>query len=222
MNPDWFSAVLEEYRSLRAEAVTARDAQLSILRLALPVLAALIGVGVSLKNDDRLLAGVLLSIALPVIFVLTFELWLGQVQRSIRAGNVVAAIEQRLADLFRGEQYNGASLSPPMGWEQWLRRRDGPTWRPNLSQQQWESTLGAALIFIFLFIAAVVSYGLGVSFLAERSDKTAMHVAIVTAFLTFGYLIGRARVAIRALGRKETVPSAEEIWPAAGTWRESA
>jgi hypothetical protein len=216
MDPDWFSAVVEEYRSLRAEAVTARDAQLSILRLALPLLAALVGVGVSLNSSDEqdaLLAGVLLSIVVPVIVALIFELWLGQVQRSIRAGNVVAAIEQRLSDHFAGKSED---LPPPMGWEQWLRRRDNPPWRRGLSQQQLESTVSALVIFGFLFIATVGSFFLGLSFLEDRRDQTAIHVAIATALGTVGYLIVRTRVAITGLERRETVPPVDEIWPRGG------
>lgn len=220
LDPQWYAALLEEYKSLRAEAVTARDAQLSVLRLAVPLAAALIGVGVSLKSGedslDGLLAGILLSMALPTIVALTFELWLGQVQRTVRLGSVVAGIERRLADLFRSGTLGAGLPGPPMGWEQWLRRPDDSA---GLSRQQRESTTTAVATFAFLFLAAGGSFGLGLSFLFSRASDTAAYVAIGIGVFVFGYLFVRAFYAIRGLDDRGQPPSPHDVWPEEGEWR---
>jgi hypothetical protein len=216
-DPDWYLAVLEEYRSLRTEAITARDAQLAILRLALPLLAALVGIGVSFSSKDSLIAGILLSFAVPIIVALTFELWLGQVQRSLRAGSVVAAIEKRLARAFKG---NGRR--PPVGWEQWLRRRDSRGWArtQSLSLQRRESFWGSTIIFIFFFLAAAGSFVLGYHYLSQspHPHDTAERVAVGVFILISIYLIARAIFGTIGLGKREKVPTAEEVWPLSGDW----
>lgn len=231
LDRQWYAAVLEEYKSLRAEAVTARDAQLSVLRLALPLIAALVGIGVSQKEEDELLAGILLSIV-PVIVGLTFELWLGQVQRTIRAGSVVAAIEKRLGTAFWSDEPGAEPLRPPMGWEQWLRRPGKPPsskrWlrrprkrkRSRLSHQQRESTTSAAVTFAFLFVSAVGSLALGGSFLYHPDEPTLVSVVLAVGAVSIVYLPVRALLAVRGLRRRELIPLAAEVWPKGARWTE--
>jgi hypothetical protein len=215
LSQQWLGAVLEEYKSLRAEAVTARDAQLSVLRLALPLLVALIGIGVSQKKEDELLAGVLLTIV-PVIVGLTFELWLGQVQRTIRLGSVVAAIERRLAELPSDDGAGGADLGRPMGWELWLRRSDGSGSPFGLSPQQRESTVSAAVTFTFFVILAGGSLALGVVFLFDH-DNTVGFISLGMVPLVIGYLFVRVRFAVLGLRDRESVPAVGELWFEDGT-----
>lgn len=200
---------MEEYKSLRAEAVTARDAQLSVLRLAVPLLAALIGLGVTLRAES-FLGAFLLSIVVPVIVILTFELWIGEIQRSVRAGAVVGAIEERLRKVFAE-----SGLAPPMGWELWLRNAAPGIW-PNMnrtSQQERESVIRALIISGFLLLIALGSYGLGLHFLWHQEYKTLMYVtagAVGVGLLLLGV---RIYYAVRGLIHRNEIPNPQELWP---------
>lgn len=210
LNPEWYTAVLEEYKSLRSEAVTARDAQLSVLRLAVPLLAALIGLGVTQK-DESFIGPLLLSVVVPSIVILTFELWIGEIQRSVRAGSVVAAIERRLGDVFESHH-----LGPPMGWEQWLRIPAKGGW-PNIaksSQQQHDSVVRVTVISVFLLVLAGCSLVLGLHFLWHNKYETLMWVNLVLVAGSIFFLIGRVIFAVFGIRSRDTVPDREEIWPA--------
>lgn len=208
-DPDWYLGVLEEYRSLRTEATTARDAQLSILRLAVPLLAALIGLGVSLRNGESLVAGLLLLAAVPAIAALTFEMWLGEIQRSVRAGSVVGAIEQRLGELFKGR-----ADGPPMGWELWLRRPDHPPYPkpPSPSQQQHDSVVTAMVISAFLLLVALVSAALGFYFLRHNDYSAVSYAVGGTVVVSLLALVERARRAVRGLRHRNNVPKPADVW----------
>jgi hypothetical protein len=212
MNSDWYIAVLEEYKSLRSEAVTARDAQLSVLRLGVALVAALIGLGVTLRSEN-FLGGILLSIVVPVFVILTFELWIGEIQRSVRAGAVVAAIEERLANIFRHE-----GLAPPMGWELWLRSRPhNPSWpdSPRASQQQRDSVIRALVISGFLFFIALGSCILGIHFLWHDKYRAATYITGSVVGIGLVLLVVRAFFAMRGIRHRDAVPSSDELWPAA-------
>lgn len=209
IDQSWYSAVLEEYKSLRHEAVTARDAQLSVLRLAVPLLGALIGLGVTLKAEG-VLGGFLLAILVPAIVVLTLEMWVGEIQRSVRAGSVVAAIEQRLAEVYSEHRFG-----PPMGWERWLRSSAPPLWPTSRmrSQQQRESVGHVLVISGFLLFIAFGSCALGLHFLWHDGHKTLMWGtlgAVGMAFLAAGIRVPRT---LRGLARHSEVPAGQEVWP---------
>jgi hypothetical protein len=208
LNEKWYTAVLEEYKSLRTEAVTARGAQLSVLRLAVPLLAALIGLGVTLRKDT-VVGGLLLGVAVPVIVALTFEMWIGEIQRSVRAGSVVAAIERRLGELFKDVEFGR-----PMGWEQWLRELAEPVFgkRQPRSQQQRESVFSAMVISVFLFLVAIVSFGLGLHFLWHNDEEPVMYVTAGVIGVGLALLFVRAFFAVKGIENRNVVPKAGELW----------
>jgi hypothetical protein len=214
---EWYAALLEEYKSLRTEAVTARDAQLSILRVAVPLLAALIGLGVSLGQDeDKVVGGFLIVWSVPFVVGLTFEMWFAEVKRSVRAGVVVAAIERRLGKVFRpSDEAVAAALRPPMGWERWLRDNEATHHRfwKKRSQQQNESVISAVVIFAFLFVVTIVSTVLGFSYLSQSNDFPAMCETIIAVGLGYVYLIVRGGFAVRDINRRNEIPDEEEVWP---------
>lgn len=208
MDGDWFRAVLEEYRSLRSEAVRARDAQMAVLRLSVPLLAALIGLGVTLRKENYE-GGVLLGVVVPFVATITFELWIGEIRRTVRAGSVVAAIEERLATYF-----NGAPEGPPMGWETWLRRR--PQNRryassPTTSQQEHDSLVLAIVIASFFLLVSVGSCVLGIIFLWGKYEAAAWVVIATTAVLHISLVI-RVIFAVRGIRLRDRPPSPAEVW----------
>lgn len=212
VNAEWYTALLEEYKSLRTEALTARDAQQSILRLAVPLLAALIGLGVSVSlKDESVVGGLLLAVSVPIVVALTFEMWVAEVQRSVRAGSVVAAIERRLGELF-----DGRTPGSPMGWELWLRSETRPPHgkKQERSQQQGDSVFSAAVIFVFLLIVAVISAGLGIYFLGHHGHSAEMWVTGGAISVGFLLLFVRAVFAASRIERLNEVPEGDEVWPA--------
>jgi hypothetical protein len=209
IDENWYLAVLEEYKSLRHEAVTARDAQLSVLRLSVPLLGVLIGLGVTLKTES-VLGAFLLSIVVPAIVIMTLELWIGEIQRSVRAGSAVAAIEQRLSEIFAGY-----GLGPPMGWERWLRSSAPPLWPTSKmrSQQERDFVFHALIISGFLLVIAVGSCALGLHFLWHDGHKALMWATMGMVSLALLLITVRAPLAVRGLIHRNRVPSRQELWP---------
>jgi hypothetical protein len=209
---EWYSAVLEEYKSLRSEAVTARDAQLATLRVAIPLLAALIGLGSALRSQS-FVGGLVLSVAVPLIVFLTSEMLIGEINRSLRAGAVVGAIERRLADLF-----DGYEPGPPMGWERWLRSQaDDKPWgvRQRLSQQERDSLVRVLVISAFLLLVALGSYVVGLHFMWHDNCLTVMYITgslMGAIFVAYGI---RVYVGILAIRARHEIPPVSEIWPGA-------
>jgi hypothetical protein len=204
--------MLEEYRSLRSEAVKAREAQLSTLQLGVALVAALIGLGVTLRAED-FVGGGLLSVVVPVMVGLTFELWIGEVRRSVRAGAVVAAIEKRLALHFKNNP-----LGPPMGWEIWLRRKTiSDAWphksKKQRSQQEHDSRVLALVISGFLFVVALGSCVLGLHFLWHNkySDPTYIIGGVIGIGLIL--LVVRAGFAAHGIRLRDEPPEPDEVWP---------
>ena len=205
---DWYGSVLEEYKSLRAEATSARDAQLAVLRLALPTLVALMGVGVSLREAE-LLGPFLLAFLVPISAIFTFELWIDELQRSVRAGAVVGAIELRLSDLFSKNE-----IAPPLGWELWLRTPDDRRRFKAVARQHRETMLRVLTISMFLAVIAAVGFGLGIHFWPTDS---ATGKTLVVTLVGLGFLVFAARIvhAVSTLRHYQEVPACEEIWPVA-------
>lgn len=175
----------------------------------MPLLAALIGLGVTLRSES-FLGAFLLSVVVPVIVILTFELWIGEIQRSVRAGAVVAAIEDRLRSIFAD-----SGLGPPMGWELWLRSAAPGIWpNPNkTSQQERDSVVRALIISGFLLFIALGSYGLGLHFFWHDKYRTLMYVTAAVVGVSLLLLGVRIRFAVRGLIHRNEIPRQQELWP---------
>jgi len=116
---DWFTASLEEYKTLREESQAALDRQLSIVRFGVLVVGTLIGLGLKTRHD-AFIGALVLTVFVPMSVYLVLSMYLAEVERSVRAGAVVAAIECKLG-------LSSSHERPPIGWERWLRGLT-PTW----------------------------------------------------------------------------------------------
>jgi hypothetical protein len=206
MDSDWYTAVLEEYKSLRAEAVTARDAQLSVLRIGVALIAGLIALGATLRNEE-FLGGLLLSVIVPILVILTLELWIGEIQRSVRAGAFVAAIEHRLALLFAEKD-----LDPPLAWETWLRNKSDASGIAVTSQQQKDSLVRSLVISGFLFLVAGGSCGLGLHFLWHHEYRSMTYAVGISVGISLVLLLVRAGFAVNGIKRRESAPDSGKVW----------
>lgn len=209
MDDYWFRSMIEEYRSLRSEAVKAREAALRTLQLGVALVAALVGLGVTLRSE-KFLGGGLLSVVVPVMVGFTFELWIGEIRRSVRAGAIVAAIEQRLAQYFKDD-----SLGPPMGWETWLRRpakNSYPVVDEGRSQQEHDSLVLALAISAFLFIVALGSCVLGLHFMWHDKYSGATEVVGVVIGVGLILLVVRAYFAVHGIKLRDKPPDPSTVW----------
>ena len=115
---EWLSTTLEEYRAVRAEILAAFKLQQQVIAFGVTVLAAATALGLNfLQKDPTVTVG--LGLIAPLIALVVILVWVGELERMVRAGAWVSMIEQRLWNLF-GE------LPPPLGWETALRGGESP------------------------------------------------------------------------------------------------
>jgi 8-oxo-dGTP diphosphatase len=114
----WLNVVLEEYKAVRAEILVSLQLQQQVIAFGITVLGAASAVGLNfLQSNVYVSAGIgLISPAIALVVVLV---WVGELERMVRAGAWVALTERRLATSF-------APLPPPLGWESALRGVGNP------------------------------------------------------------------------------------------------
>ena len=200
---DWLTVVLEEYKSLRAEAVAARDAQLAVLRFGVAIVGVVAAIGVSLRDRESVLAGAMLCVIVPGIVLFVVELWMGEIERTIRTGNFIAAIELQVSQHFQGR-----SVAPPMAWEGWLRRRDGD--QP--SAQQRASFVRTVVILCLFLSVSIGSCTAGEFFMGSGNVIELWLFPFVTA-VVLGSLITRVVFVYRRLRAESNKPlDPQEFW----------
>lgn len=112
---DWIAVAMEEYKTLRQESQAAIDRQERVLASGTAVTALVLGVGANAARGSTV-SIVLLLVLAPLLACLVTIMWLGEVERMLRAGAYVSLIEQRVNSEFHGGK-------PALGWESFLRRR---------------------------------------------------------------------------------------------------
>lgn len=140
---DAVEIALEEYKSLRQESLMALERQHTVLRFGIGLVGVLIGIGLQLQ-DEEVLATVLLLLFVPVLIVFTVILWMGEVERMVRAGTYLAKLERKV------NQAEGSGTDP-LGWEQYLRA-EGEATTPRLRSGYH----AIFVIFVLLVLASLV------------------------------------------------------------------
>jgi hypothetical protein len=107
----WLGAALEEYKSLRAESLTAIQGLQSTLRFSLTGLAALFVLGFPVI--DSAAGGVVFSILLPLFAVLLYLVWAIEFARMVRVGKYIEELERHVNRAIPG-------TPSALNWEQWL------------------------------------------------------------------------------------------------------
>lgn len=113
VDEQWLIAALEEYKALRAEALAAIDRQQQVAGSGVAFTGVVLGIGAAAKGGS-LLQGVLLGGLLPAIALFVVVVWLGEVERQVRAGKYLADLEARIGARF---------AEAPLSWESELRSR---------------------------------------------------------------------------------------------------
>lgn len=116
LDPQWLSVTLEEYKSLRAESLTAMANQQAVLRLGIAVIGFAITLSVGV--DDGRVRYYLFAILIPIFCLFFFTLYAIEFARMVRVGRYIENVEAKMNMLF-------SSQLPPLGWETWLNKGVG-------------------------------------------------------------------------------------------------
>lgn len=140
---DWMFVVMEEYKALRAESLTAIQMQQSVLRFGVAVLGIVLATGINVWGKFILSEFIFLFLA-PTISYLLIVVWIGEVERMVRAGAFLARIEEKVNTVFNHTQ-------KALEWESWLRtKKNGKT-----PQVIW-NYLAILSIFLSISLASIV------------------------------------------------------------------
>jgi len=193
----WIATALEEYRSLRQESLQAIDRQQRILGLGTATTGLLVGLGVKAPEGGSVQA-TLCMVLVPLIASLVCVVWVGEMERMVRAGAHLALLERRISR--RAED-----TEAPLDWEGTLRRE--PRGRQRILPVY-------RAVFAVLLILATVSAGVGAEGLAGRGRWLAFTVLLaanlVLALGLTRFYIG-TEFRLRALGGRrwtaDTLPA---------------
>lgn len=104
---DPVEVVLEEYRTLREEALQSIRQQQTMLQVGLAILGVLVTVGANLKPIGA--SAAVLGLFAPTVAVLVVFVWAGELERMARAGAHLVRLERRINELCQGQW--------PLQWE---------------------------------------------------------------------------------------------------------
>src|SRR5437763_12927819 len=106
---DWVAVALEEYRTLREEALDALREQITVQRFGLAGLGVLLGIGIQARSDIAVAATVLLGLT-PLAAVFLLVMWMVAYGRMATIGMQLARLEAEISDRFPAEPW-------PLTWE---------------------------------------------------------------------------------------------------------
>ena len=118
---NWITIVLEEYKTLRAESLTAMKNQQSILSFGTAAFGIMIAGGFN-SWDKSFFPGIMFLVFCPIICHIVLVIWMGELTRMMRAGFYLTLIEKRINEAFKDKP-------DLLNWENWLRTqtKDGKT-----------------------------------------------------------------------------------------------
>ena len=110
-DPQWLSAALEEYKSLRTESLTAMANQQSTLRYGTTAVGITLGLAMNAQQAEARFWA--FSCLIPVLALVFFALYAIEFGRMVRVGRYIDALEAKINLLF-------PDMPHPLGWEKWL------------------------------------------------------------------------------------------------------
>lgn len=177
---EWIEVVMEEYKTLRQESLTAITTQQSVLRYGLAITGILLASAIKSWND-RVLCGSLTLVFIPITCYLVLIIWMGEVGRMMRAGQHILKIERKVNFTFRDQGHKYPALS----WESYLRKqKNGAT-----PQLNW-SYLAILGLFLFFAVSSVVLGNVLVWSSIDNQLKTILNlIEVFVLILTFVVLV---------------------------------
>ena len=104
-----------EYDTLRQESLGSMGHMLQVISLGLAAFGFLSGAASFAAKEAPIMAAVILGIGIPLLVVFTLFIWLGEMNRMVRAGTYIARIERVV---------NEKLEKRTIWWETWLRQEN--------------------------------------------------------------------------------------------------
>jgi hypothetical protein len=188
---EWVDLVLEEYKSLRQESLAAIDRQQRVLASGTATAGVVLGLGVNASPGSTLAAVLLVGLG-PLLALLITVMWLGEVERMVRAGAYVSRLESRI---------NRNLVEAALEWESWLRR-EAPGGRRIL----WVYRA----VFGILWLIAFAGASIGVIGMARHGWLAQLGCGLGDALLLGSLLAfyGASEYRMRGIGGKRWDPDA--------------
>lgn len=174
--------VLEEYKALREEVLTAIRAQLDILRFGTFVLVVLLSAAGAAVKQRPLLAAVGFLFT-PAVSAMTLTMWSAEVFRMMRAAVYIHTLEENLRALANGEVV--------LGWEHKAHRSEDPDVE---ATHTWTIRIGFAVVSL-----ASLGFGMYLLWYGEGRNHAPSSIrivltagAVVAALVSMGVLVKMA------------------------------
>jgi hypothetical protein len=203
MSDEWITVALEEYRTLRQEALAAIEQMQRTLQIGLVAIGVLTAFAVDAVNQG---AGVQVGLAIgtPVVAALVVALRLDELHRAVDAGAQVAVLEQKIG-LRLGE--GGRS-----------RDRDPLMWESRVQEEftSREDQIRHGVIAAILFAATAPAALLGLLKFAKHHDQwvlvaSAIALVLAVTFAYQSYMLGKVRTR-----HEEALAEMDRLRPATG------
>ena len=142
---DTLELMLKEYETLRQESLDSINNRSQIVSFGLATIGLIVAAIFALDSSLQSTALVVLvfSVGIPIISVLILYIWLGEVERMMRAGDYLCGLEARINDV-------EGSGTAPLQWEQWLRS--------TTKQMKYPYIVVIVLFLGFAYTAPVVGF----------------------------------------------------------------
>ncbi|HEV2863338.1 MAG TPA: hypothetical protein VGX48_20150 [Pyrinomonadaceae bacterium] len=111
---DPIEIALKEYEAIRQEILTSMNNRVSILSFGVAAIGAIFTASIAVFTSDRVLSGLMLTVAVPAIDSFILFMWLGEYQRMQRAGKFLVVLEGKI---------NEMASATLLTWETTLRAR---------------------------------------------------------------------------------------------------
>jgi hypothetical protein len=144
---EWLDASLEQYKAVWQEKMASMNTQQSNLQIATAIIGAIFVAGLNLW-DKPVVSEFILLFIVPVVSYLFLVIWMGELQRMVRATKFLAAFENSL-----NEALSNAPIR--LSFENWILQKKGRDY-PNILKWNYR----AILITFQLIAAASVAVGL--------------------------------------------------------------
>jgi hypothetical protein len=164
--------LLEEYRTLRQESLDSLGHRLTVVNFTFAALSVVIAAMLASNAPSPALLAIFGLLLVPQGAKAGLFIWLGEYQRSQRAGRHIAHLEQRLNELAAAADGEG------MSWESGLKNRQAHMSTPYIATIAFTIGAGWAGALVGIWYAALA--------LRERLDGIAVGIVISAILLLIG------------------------------------
>lgn len=114
---EWLKIVIEQYKSVRTEALASINSQTTVASIGLTFVGALIGAGINFL-DKPMVSETIFLFLIPVFCEFILVSWFGEVYRMVRAGVFLAEVESKVNRYFASKEKPHSEKA--LCWEEWL------------------------------------------------------------------------------------------------------